>query len=190
MVRRKHRCNGKRRRDRILHARVDKFGLTEIKIVETYHLSRNAIFELLNELRADLKPVTKCSHVRGIIYLDPDNFLITKGCFNLLLYCRQRYLLCRAPTCFIRWSVVEWQFLLRPSVDILPSSFYFISGLFSLGHVSNYCTGVLPNCVPSGYAEVPLLAFAYVFICLLQSFELHFPFPATLLSHTLHVDSW
>lgn len=37
-------------------------GMVGNKIVEIYHLSRNAIFELLDDLRADLEKVTKRSH--------------------------------------------------------------------------------------------------------------------------------
>ena len=42
-----YRCNDRRQREKIFCARVKLFGLSEIKTVETYHLSSNVIFELL-----------------------------------------------------------------------------------------------------------------------------------------------
>lgn len=40
---------------------VNIFGMTDEKIIETYWLSVNAIFQHLRELRADLEPVTRRS---------------------------------------------------------------------------------------------------------------------------------
>lgn len=36
--------------------------MTKTKIIETYHLSSSAILELMDELEADMKPVTRRSH--------------------------------------------------------------------------------------------------------------------------------
>lgn len=38
-------------------------GISEIKIVETNLLSSNVTSELLDDLRADLEPITKRSHI-------------------------------------------------------------------------------------------------------------------------------
>ena len=58
----RHRRNERRRRERVFSAHVNIFGMTEQNIIETYLLSSDAILGLLEELRADLEPVTRRSY--------------------------------------------------------------------------------------------------------------------------------
>uniref|UniRef100_A0A672ZN21 Putative nuclease HARBI1 n=1 Tax=Sphaeramia orbicularis TaxID=375764 RepID=A0A672ZN21_9TELE len=58
----RHRHNQRERRQRIFCALINIFGMTEEKIIETYHLPSNAILELLDKLGDNLGPVTRRSH--------------------------------------------------------------------------------------------------------------------------------
>ena len=62
VARRRHKHNKRRWREQVFSARVNIFGMTEEKIIETYRLSSDAILELLEEPRANLEQVTRRSH--------------------------------------------------------------------------------------------------------------------------------
>ncbi len=101
------------RRERIFFTHFNLFRKQEEHIVQTYNLPSHVIFNLLQEMKDDLKPSTRSHAIPALSKLLANLHFLASGSFqrtvaSLFLYSLLATALICAALDILRWSICKW----------------------------------------------------------------------------------